>query len=110
MDNAQVKEVLAQIEETTDYIFLYQSGTINLDRRVNVNVTNEPLSTVLDKIFKDTGVTWSVKNRQISLKQGEVPAVQTSSSKNKRGKHTLTGVVTDATDAEPLIGASVVIK
>ncbi|WP_289192164.1 TonB-dependent receptor [Xylanibacter rodentium] len=110
MDNANVKEVLTQIEKATDYIFLYQSGSINLDRKVSVNVTNEPLSTVLEKIFKDTGVTWSVKNRQISLKQGEIPASQTSSSKKKKGKHTLTGVVTDATNADPLIGASVVIK
>ena len=77
MDNANVKEVLTQIEKATDYIFLYQSGSINLDRKVSVNVTNEPLSTVLEKIFKDTGVTWSVKNRQISLKQGEIPASQT---------------------------------
>lgn len=110
MDNANVKEVLTQIEKATDYIFLYQSGSINLDRKVSVNVTNEPLSTILDKIFKDTGVTWSVKNRQISLKQGEIPASQTSSSKKKKSKHTLTGVVTDATNADPLIGASVVIK
>lgn len=110
MDNANVKEVLAQIEKATDYIFLYQSGSINLDRKVSINVTNEPLSTVLDKIFKDTGVTWSVKNRQISLKQGEIPASQTSSSKKKKSRHTLTGVVTDATNADPLIGASVVIK
>ena len=106
LDNAPVKEILTQIEKVTGYVFIYQFGTIDLARKVTVNVSNTPLNDVLKRVFKDSGVTWTIRKRQISLKQGEVSTGQ----KKKSSVHTLTGVVTDATNSDPLIGASVVIK
>ena len=80
LDNAPVKEILTQIEKVTGYVFIYQFGTIDLARKVTVNVSNTPLNDVLKRVFKDSGVTWTIRKRQISLKQGEVSTGQKKKS------------------------------
>ena len=110
LDNVPVKEALSRIEKEANYVFIYQAGSIDLDRKVSVNYVDKPLSVVLDAIFKGSGVEWSVKNRQISLRRVNAPSRESSEPKKGKGKHTLTGVVTDAANADPLIGASVVVK
>lgn len=67
---------------------------------------------MLGDIFHGTGVEWDIKNRQISLRQGAkpAPAAPAKAKKSAKGKHLLTGVVTDASNGDPLIGVSIVVK
>ena len=107
VENCPVKEAMSKIEKESNLIFIYQSKAIDLDRKVTVHAVKQQLSEVLDAIFAPAGVEWNIKNRQISLHQGEVPVK--SEKKNTSG-HVLKGTITDASDGEPLIGASVVVK
>jgi len=110
VDNRPVKEAMSKIEKESNLVFLYQSNSIDLNRKVTVHAVKRQLSEVLDEIFAPAGVEWSINDRQISLRQGKVPAKNAASEKKKSKGHTLKGTITDATDGEPLIGASVVVK
>ena len=111
VENRPLKEVMNKIEKESNLIFIYQSGTIDLNRKVSVHAVKKQLSEVLNEIFTPAGVVWSINNRQISLNQGKAPVKGTAAPEKKNSKvHTLKGVITDASDGEPLIGASVVVK
>ena len=103
-DNTPLSAVLSSIEQQTGYTFSY-SDAINLNRTVDVNVTDTPTSKVLSIIFpKSANVSWDFKGTEITL-------LSKTKSKNDigTGKRTVTGTVKDAKNGEPLTGAVVTI-
>ena len=99
----QAKEVIKQIEEQTDYLFVYNVNEVNLKRNVKVNAQNKSVAEVLNKVFEGTDIYYAMEGKNIMLmskaKDGE--AVQQA---NK-----VTGIVKDA-NGEPVIGANVTVK
>lgn len=53
--NAQLDEVLSEIENQTDYLFIY-NNQVDVNRRVSVKAKNQPVSAVLSDILKNSGV------------------------------------------------------
>ena len=100
-------QVLSEIEEQTDYLFVYDVNEVNLDRRVNVDAENRPVSEVLDEVFEGTDVDYAMEGKNIMLmkrSKKEAPASAQQTSEN-----TIQGVVTDA-NGEPIIGANIMIE
>lgn len=100
-------QVLSEIEDQTDYLFVYDVNEVNLDRNVNVRAENRPVSEVLDEVFEGTDVDYAMEGKNIMLmkrskKEALVTAQQTSGN-------TIKGVVTDA-NGEPIIGANIMIE
>lgn len=100
-------QVLSEIEEQTDYLFVYDVNEVDLDRNVNVRAENRPVSEVLDEVFEGTDVDYAMEGKNIMLmkrskKEALVSAQQTSGN-------TIKGVVTDA-NGEPIIGANIMVK
>jgi TonB-dependent starch-binding outer membrane protein SusC len=102
MKNSTVKDVLGQIEERSEFYFLYNNQLINVDRKVDVNVQNEKIEVVLNKLFEDGGVSYVIRDRHIILTPtGEVITGEQQKS--------ITGKVSDIAGL-PLPGVSVVVK
>lgn len=99
-----VKDVLSKIEKESGYIFFYYNKGIDMRRRVSLSAKNKPVTAILDEVFKNTGVTYEIKGRQISLKSNA--PVQNKDAKSAP-KRKVTGVVTDADSGDPLIGVTV---
>ena len=104
MNNTPVKEVLDYIEHNSKYIFFYTSGSIDIRRKVNVRVSSQPVTSMLDQIFKDTGVKYDIDGYQIALKKSD----ETDAKAVQPAKRHVRGKVVDATTDEPLIGAPVI--
>ncbi len=103
VENQTVKEVLDEIENTTEYSFFYNTRHVDLDRKVSVNINNADIFEVLDDVFSGTNVVYSVKDRSIILSVKDVSPVITQNY-NK-----ITGTVVDASGI-PVIGANVMVK
>lgn len=103
LENRQIREALKQIESQTDYLFVYNTGKIDLSKQVTINVKKSPLTEVLNKLLANTGITYVIQNRNILLEKREVPASQ---PEKIRKKIAIKGRVVDS-KGEPLIGASV---
>lgn len=98
------KEVIAEIEKQTEYLFVYNKNEINVDRLVSLDVSNKPVSDVLLQLFDQTAVKYKLVGKNISLiKRSAETKVALQKVK------VITGVVVDQA-GEPIIGANVVEK
>ena len=100
-------QVLDEIESQTDYLFVYDVNEVNLDRKVDVDAKNRPVSEVLDEVFEGTDVIYAMEGKNIMLmKRSKKEALAAG---QQRTAHTMKGIVTDA-DGEPIIGANVKVE
>jgi len=109
--SATVREVLQKIEDSSEFIFLYSEKSVDVDRKVDVNVTNQTVDVVLDQLFNGTRNFYEIRNRQISiLEKGSTEnsylKIGTESSQQQKS---ISGKVTDSSGAA-LPGVSVVVK
>lgn len=67
MKNAPVEKILQNIEEKSEFYFLYNSKLIDVDRKTDIWVKEESIASILDRIFVDENVDYEVKGTQIVL-------------------------------------------
>lgn len=102
LHNSTVKNVLNQIEEKSDFYFIYDASQIDVNRLVNVSANDKSVPEILADVFKESNVVYRINDRQIAI-TSNAPQV----SAQQTGK--ITGKVTDPTGAS-LPGVSIVIK
>lgn len=102
LNNTPIEDVLNRIEEQTEFRFLYNKKMVDVERKVNVAVEGKSISEVLDNLFKNAGISYTISDRQIVLNKKES---LTSAQQSNR----VTGVVTDEY-GDPIIGANVIEK
>jgi TonB-linked SusC/RagA family outer membrane protein len=110
VSNKSVKEVLAEIEKNSEFVFFYHDGTVDVDRKVSINAKNQTVEKVLDQLFQSTGNTYVINDRQVfiaSVKSIKEKPVPTESAQQQT--RTITGTVADIT-GEPLIGVNVMVN
>ena len=102
MNDTTIEDVLNRIEEQTEFRFLYNKKIVDVEHKVNVSTKNGKITDVLDHLFKDAGISYTISDRQIVLnKKDAFKSVQQSNQ--------VTGIVTDA-NGDPIIGANVIEK
>jgi TonB-linked SusC/RagA family outer membrane protein len=103
VSNAQIKEIMNQIEKQTDYLFVYNYDNVDLLRKVTLQMSNAPVAEVLTKIFEHSDVIYAMEGSNILLmKKHESPD-------KKQSTRRITGRVQDAY-GEPVIGANIMEK
>lgn len=110
MNQQTLKQVLDFVEEQSEFIFVYNKNDINLNKRVDVNVTNGSIQQVLDAIFRGDDVNYSIKDRQVIVYKEDIPVNLTEEvSVVQQQATTVQGRVTDIM-GEPLIGLNILEK
>jgi len=107
--NATLKEVLHEIEEKTDYLFLYNQEEVDLNRKISLKAKGKRVSHVLSELFDNTDVRYVMEGNNIVLmKQNAVPtALQAAVA--QQDSRIVTGAVADK-NGEPIIGANIMEK
>ncbi len=105
LQNASVREVLKQIEDQSDFFFMYKNENIDVNRIVTIDIKNKSVEYLLEELFKGTKVSYEVVNRQIVLVDKEKANINAPVQQQK----SVTGKVSDASGG-PLPGVSVVVK
>ena len=103
VQNGQVKEVLNEIENQSEFFFMYDNKQVDVERKVNMQVNAMSIDQVLQKLFEGTGTNYKVVNRQILLFTENQNSTFTQQTAKVSGK------VTDLSGA-PVPGVSVVVK
>ncbi|HEX8314220.1 MAG TPA: TonB-dependent receptor plug domain-containing protein, partial [Flavisolibacter sp.] len=100
---ADLKKALASIEKVSDYHFLYNQALVANKPRVNIDVADADIATVLNILLSNTGIAYRMlENNLIVLKEE-------SAGKTIAPDIRITGRVT-GTANEPLAGVSVSVK
>ena len=106
-DNVTLEEAIGEIEKQSEYSFLYSKSLVDMTQRVTLKVTDQPLRTVLDRLFSGTRISWTARDRQIILsRRTDEPQ---PSSEVPVEKNVITGKVLDGS-GEPVIGAGIIIE
>ena len=107
LDKSQVsvKNVLHEIENNSEFYFLYNSKLVNDTRIVDAQFNGKKIDEILAHLFTETGVDYFVIDRQIILSPKEYLA----EAKTKLQSTTITGTVTDE-NGEPIPGGNITIK
>ena len=100
LKSVTLREALAAVEKNSNYSFFYDAQNIDTNAKVTVNVKNADIEQTVKTILDGTGITYTIKGRQIAL----VSPVKASP---KVGKHTVTGKVVDATGLG-IVGVAVI--
>ncbi len=108
-----VRQLISEIERQSEFIFVFYDGAVDLNKRVSVKVSNEPVDAILKKVFESTDNTFDIFDRQIVIGRrdsvtGETTAPPLAEIPAPKGKE-LKGEVTD-TKGDPIPGASVIVK
>ena len=102
VNNSSIKDVLNQIEEKSEFYFIYDASLIDVSKVISIKVENKSVSDILDEVFKGSDVIYRIVDRQIAV-TSKFPA------NSEQQKITVSGKVTDSTNA-PLPGVTVVVK
>ncbi len=112
MKDATLKQVITQIEQASDYVFLISDDAdFELSKTVNISVSDEDISKVLTSAFANTDLSYLVNGRQVVVFQKDMESVSEEmdiASVAPQGI-TITGTVTDNTGL-PMPGVNVLIK
>ena len=103
--NAKVVDILAEIEENSDYYFLFNQMFVDVERKVDINVSQKKIEDILEELFAETNVNYLIMDRQIVLTTAS-PEVK-ESTVQQQGQ--VTGKVTDKTGT-PIPGVTVIRK
>lgn len=109
-NNAEITQVMSDIEKQTDYLFIYNQD-VNVKIRRTVKADNQKVSTVLDNLFAGTNISYELKGKHILLTKGTASSKKSDHATlpTTPKKQKITGRVVDA-NGEPVIGATVMEK
>ncbi|MGQ7870942.1 SusC/RagA family TonB-linked outer membrane protein [Sunxiuqinia sp. sy24] len=99
--NVPIKQVLKEIEDQSEFYFIYDATVVDVEKVVSVNAKNRLVPEILDDVFENADVEYKIANRQI--------AISASNPDRSSQKHAVSGKVTDSS-AEPLPGVTVLVK
>lgn len=106
VENATVKEVLSVLEDQSEFYFMYSSKVIDVNREVSLDLKNKKIDNVLDNMFANTNVNYTIKDRIIVL---TTPEVLNAGSLAELQQKSVSGKVTDE-NGNSLPGVTVLVK
>lgn len=106
-EEATVKEVLEEIENNSEFFFLYNSKLVDVNRMVSMDIKDQKINDILHDLFREADVAYAVVDKQIVLtsRDHQNGFVQLDSQQ----LHKVTGTVTGS-NGEPLPGVTVMAK
>ncbi len=103
MKDVPIQTVLKTIEGQSEFFFLYSSKMIDVNKKVDIDVSGETITKILDEVLANTDIKYIIKDRQILLISKDQEA-DFAFQQNK-----IAGTVTDE-KGNPLPGVTVKVK
>src|SRR5690606_33413355 len=110
----KIETAFSVIRKETGYRFIYKESSLKQAKRVNINVRNEQLETVLQMLFKNQPLDYKIYEGTVVILEKEIkqPALKVVAEEEKVTviqQRLIQGKVTDE-ENNPLEGVSVTIK
>lgn len=65
--NETIVNILEKIEDQSEFYFMFDASRINVYQKKSVDCENQPIRNILDQLFENTGITYSINDRQVLL-------------------------------------------
>lgn len=103
-----LKSVLSAIESKSDYVFIYPSS-LDLNRKMNIKVTNGSIQDIMNQVVAGTNLTYSVSGKNIYIQEKTANSANSVREVKQVGNIPVKGKIVDV-NGDPLVGATVLIK
>ncbi|WP_181151339.1 TonB-dependent receptor [Sphingobacterium gobiense] len=108
--NSSLKSVFKELNKQTGYYFIYNENLVKRTKSIAIDVKSAPLSSVLDEISSNLGLTYTLQGKTIIL-EANAAKVATPASRPQQETVTINGVVYDTQEPPmPLAGVNVMVK
>lgn len=107
MKDATIEDVFTAIEGQTEFTFFYDETELDSSKKIDLNVKNEKITKVLDKILDANSISYRITDRHIVLYKTRGEKTQKAENTNQQQGIVIKGIVTDENN-EPLVGVTVV--
>lgn len=104
-ENINIQTLINQIEQQTDYLFIFNKNEVDLTRKVSVHATNQSVADILQNIFNNTDIVYAMQGNSIMLMKGK----KTKNPITMQFVKKIAGTVIDEY-GEPLIGVNVSVE
>lgn len=101
-----VGKIIEKIEYTTNYRFVYNVRSVDLDRKIDVRLNDASMETILSTIFNNTGTDFKISGSHIILTPKKAPAERPVVVQKVAEDFIVKGKVTDE-KGNPLVGAAI---
>jgi TonB-linked SusC/RagA family outer membrane protein len=115
LSNVPLKHVLSALQKESSYRFLYNTRLIDEKQLISISAANEDVTSILDKLFGSTSISYKIVDKQIILSPKESSTEKKTdvkeSSPNRGGekvKRDVKGKVCDEA-GQPIPGATIVL-
>ena len=109
LNDVSIEHVLDEIENQSEFYFLYNQKLVNVDRKVDVNTRNNKISDILANLFEGEDINYLVMDRQIVLSPKFITERVDVTRNQQAQEIVVTGKVSDQ-DGNPLPGVTIIIK
>ena len=90
-----VRQVLNEIQRQTRLSFIYNTEQTEQLGQISIEAHNESVTSLLDRIFAGTGLTWKIQEDMILISQTTAETTKRQQAQQEK-MVILTGTVTDA--------------
>ena len=105
--NISVKDALKLIEEQSGYRFFYEENMLDVDKKLNISISNDNIEEVLDQLLGQTGIEYKLMDNNFVVLKSESEGNRGLFGSQQQGS--VSGKVTDSSGT-PLPGVTAVIK
>jgi len=109
MSDVSIQQVLEEIESQSEFYFLYNHQLVDVNRRVNIEVSDKSISDILPALFVESDVESYVIGQQIILSPKSVLNESVNLTMQTQDDFEVKGTITDGSGI-PLPGVNVVVK
>ena len=110
LSNASISTVLKSLSRKTGYHFTYDTDLVEPEKQTSVRTDNLPLRSILDTIFHDKLLNYSVIDNHIIIYRSVNDSTPLLREEGRDPVYTLSGIITDADSGQPLPYASVGVE
>ncbi len=111
LDNVSILTVMDEIEEKTEFRFIFNTKAVDTDQKISINITKKRIDQILPLLFPEGDTFYEIYDRKILLKKTKPQKLDQSSNTLPIiiEQFQVTGIVTDQ-DGGPLPAANIVEK
>ena len=109
LSNKTIKEAFKEIERNSEFVIFYYEGIIDANKRVKLNIKNQTVDKILDKLFEGTENTYNIVDKQIYITKRNEKEEAIVSLPVIQQQRKVTGKVIDEL-GEPLPGVAIQVK
>ena len=109
LKNVPIEKVLDEIENQSEFFFLFNQKLVNVDRKVDIDVKNKRIKDILANLFAGEDINCLVMDRQILLSPKYIAETVNVTRDRQPQEIVVTGKVTDK-DGNPLPGVTILMK